>query len=121
LLFFASRYNASDILNDIKQEPSGRFENFCRMSATDFEYLLNKIGPIIQKTDTNMREAIPVQERFAVTLRFLASGDSFRSLSVLFNFSVQTVSRCIIDVCSALIHVLQAEIKVGSFSFYKFY
>jgi len=120
-LFFAGRYNASDMLSDIKQEPSGRFENFCRMSATDFEYLLNKIGPIIQKTDTNMREAIPVQERFAVTLRFLASGDSFRSLSVLFNFSVQTVSRCIFDVCNALIHVLRAEIKVGSFSFYKFY
>jgi hypothetical protein len=121
MFFFASRDNASGILNDLKREPSGRFDNFCRMSATDFECLLNKIGPIVQKTDTNMREAIPVQERFAVTLRFLASGDSFRSLSILFKFSVQTVSRCIFDVCSALIHVLRDEIKVGSFSLYKFY
>jgi hypothetical protein len=108
------------MLNDLKQEPSSKFENFCRMSATDFEYLLSKIGPIIQKTDTNMREAIPVQERFAVTLRFLASGHSFRSLSALFKFSVQTVSRCIFDVCNALIHALQDEIKVRNFHYINF-
>jgi len=82
------------------------------MSATDFEYLIQKIGPIISKTDTNMRKCIPVQERLAVTLRFLASGDSFKSLSYLFKFSVQTVSRCVQDVCKALNQELESEITV---------
>ena len=73
------------MLDDLRKEPSGKFENFCRMSATDFEYLLSKIGPFIAKRDTNMRESIPIQERLAVTLRFFASGDSYISLSYLFN------------------------------------
>jgi len=82
------------------------------MSHKDFEYLLNKIGPSISKMDTNMRKCIPIQEKLAITLRFLASGDSFISLSYLFKFSPQAVSRCIQAVCTALIRELQSEIKV---------
>ncbi|XP_029340971.1 uncharacterized protein LOC115033105 [Acyrthosiphon pisum] len=107
-----NRYNATNLIEDLRREPSGKFENFCRMSATDFEFLLCKIGPMIRKSNTNMREAIPVQERLAVSLRFLASGDSFSSLSYLFKFSIQTVSRCVYDVCSALIQILKEEIKI---------
>lgn len=91
------------MLGDLKKEPSGRFKIFCRMSATDFEYLLGKIGPFIAKEDTNMRKSIPIQERLAVTLRFFA-GESYASLSYLFKFSKQTVSRSVDEVCKAIIH-----------------
>lgn len=47
--------------------------------------------------DTAMHESIPVQERLAVALKFLATGDTFISLSYLFKFSSQTVSRCTND------------------------
>lgn len=102
------------MLYDLLKEPSGKFQNFCRMSAADFEYLLNNIGPQIAKTDTNMKKCISVQERLAVELRFLATGDSYTSLSYLFKFSIQTVSKCIDEVCSALIQELQGEIKVSN-------
>lgn len=108
------------MLQDLKREPSGKFENVCRMSSVDFEFLLNKIGPLIKKTDTNMRKAIPVQERFCVALRFFATGDSFKSLSYLFKFSPQTVSECVFDVCDALLQVLQDQIKVNIILFYTF-
>jgi len=75
--------------------------------------MLNKIGPQIAKIVINMRNCIPIKERFAVALRFLATGDSYISLSFLFKFSVQTVSKCIDEVCSALIQELQ-EIKVNN-------
>lgn len=101
------------MLCDLIKEP-GKSENFCRMSTTDFEYLLNEIGPQIARTDTNMRKCIPVQERLAVALRFLATGDSYSSLSSSFKFSTQTVSKCVDEVCSALIQKLQGEIKVSS-------
>lgn len=102
------------MLEDLIREPSGQFENFCRMSADDFNFLLNKIGPLIARKDTNMRKAIPVNERFAVALRFLASGESFKSLSYLFKVSAQTVSACVFDVCNALISILQDQIKVSN-------
>lgn len=42
------------------------------MSSSEFENLLNLIGPKISKRDTNWRKAIPINERFAITLRFFA-------------------------------------------------
>ncbi|KAL4084072.1 hypothetical protein QTP88_029388 [Uroleucon formosanum] len=77
----------------------------------DFEHLLSKIGPIIMKEDTNMRKAIPVQERLAITLRFLASGDSFTSLSYLFKCSNQVISNIVHEVCKALVHELRNHVK----------
>ncbi|KAL5237399.1 hypothetical protein ACI65C_004809 [Semiaphis heraclei] len=105
-------YSTSNMLRDLKNESSGKFENFCRMSSSDFEYILNKIGPDITKQDTNMRKAIPAQERLAITLRFLASGDSFVSLSYLFKVSNQCISTIVKEVCDALIKKFKDEIKV---------
>ncbi|KAF0710068.1 protein ANTAGONIST OF LIKE HETEROCHROMATIN PROTEIN 1-like [Aphis craccivora] len=103
------------MLRDLNNEPSGKFENFCRMSSSDFEYILNKIGPVITKLDTNMRKAIPAQERLAITLRFLASGDSFVSLSYLFKVSNQCISTIVREVCDALIKKFKDEIKVTKY------
>lgn len=83
------------------------------MSATDFEWLLNKIGPEVSKMDTNMRKCIPAQVRLAVTLRFLATGDSYQSLAYLFKFSAQVISSIIPEVCQAIINALQDFIKVS--------
>lgn len=83
------------------------------MSSTDFEHFINRLGPVVSKENTNMRQSIPVKERLAVTLRFLATGDSFKSLSCLFKFSAQTVSRCVEEVCKALNNELRGEIKVS--------
>jgi hypothetical protein len=40
------------------------------MTESDFELLLQLIGPSIKNQDTNIREAIPISKRLAVTLRF---------------------------------------------------
>nr|CAH7743616.1 unnamed protein product [Callosobruchus chinensis] len=101
------------MLNDFLKEPSRKFENFCRMSVEDYEHLIHKIGPHIAKSDTNMRICIPIQEHFAIALRFLASGDSYTSLAYLFKVSIQTVSRCVDVVCRALMQELSQEINVS--------
>lgn len=93
----------------------GRFHNFCRMSFTDFEYLLDKISPLISKQDTDFREAIPAKYRLAITLRFIASGDSYKSLHYLFKVSPQAISKIIPEVCKAINDVLRNEIKVSCF------
>ena len=41
---------------------------------SQFEELLEKVTPIIRKTDTHLRECISPSERLAITLRYMASG-----------------------------------------------
>lgn len=107
------RYGGSDLLNDLKIEDTGRFKNFCRMSSEDFEYLAQLIAPEVMKKDTNYRKSIPVNERLAVTLRYLATGDSFVSLEYLFRISKQCISTMVIEVCKALVQRLADCVKVS--------
>ncbi|XP_030758852.1 protein ANTAGONIST OF LIKE HETEROCHROMATIN PROTEIN 1-like [Sitophilus oryzae] len=82
------------------------------MSVTDFEYLLNSVGPKIAKRNTNYRDAIPPHERLAVTLRFLAAGDSYTSLMYLFKISKQVISRIVPEVCEALVMTLHEYVQL---------
>lgn len=88
------------------------FRNFFRMGSCEFEQLSRMIAPIIFKRDTRFRQAVPVRERFAVALRFLATGDSYTSLSYMFKISKQTISNIVPEVCDALITVLKDAVKV---------
>uniref|UniRef100_A0A6P7F4I4 Uncharacterized protein LOC114324975 n=1 Tax=Diabrotica virgifera virgifera TaxID=50390 RepID=A0A6P7F4I4_DIAVI len=112
------RYNGNDLLNDLSLEVSGKFENFCRMAPADFESLLQLIGPYITKQTTQMRRTISAKERFALTLRFLASGDSYQSLSYLFKISPQLISSIVTEVCEALKNVLRDQVKVSNSLFF---
>ena len=77
------------------------------MSPERMEHLLTLVGPLIQKKDTRFRQAISASERLMLTLRFLASGDSQRSLTYLFRMGKKTVSRIVSETCEALGQVLQ--------------
>jgi len=70
-------YSGSSLLADLNFQPvSGLYKYFTRMSPSEFEFLINLIGGKISKKDTAFRKAISVQERLALTLCFLASGES---------------------------------------------
>jgi hypothetical protein len=51
-----------------------------RMSPDNFDELLVMIEPSIRKKDIAMRMAIPTRTKLEITLRYLASGGSFRTL-----------------------------------------
>lgn len=72
-------YNA--LLRELRLGDERLYTNFLRMSALDFDHLLEKVTPIIKKTDTVMRNAIPPGERMALTLRFLATGKTSKKYS----------------------------------------
>lgn len=54
------------------------------MTSSDFEYFINQIGYKIGRKDTTFRDAISAKEILAVTLRFLASGDSYLRLTKMY-------------------------------------
>ena len=82
---------------------------YIRMSPERFEHLLQLIGPQISKKDTRLRKAIPAAERLALTLRYLASGDSQKSLSFAFRIGTTTVSNTVSETCIAIKETLSVK------------
>lgn len=84
----------NDIQNDeigLHGELHSSFHNFLRMSSYDFEELITLIGGKVAKLNTNFRDSISVKDQLAVTLRFLATGDSYQSLMYLCKISVTSI------------------------------
>nr|CAH7714763.1 unnamed protein product [Callosobruchus chinensis] len=48
-----SRHNGSDLPSDLAIQGTDQFKNVCRLSRTDFEFIISLIGPKIKKKDTN--------------------------------------------------------------------
>jgi hypothetical protein len=86
--------NGASLLADLKfQEVSGQFANLTLMAPADFEFPINVIGPKTAKKDATYRAAVPVEERLAVTLRVLATGDSYTSLQSPWLWSASELCR----------------------------
>ncbi|KAJ8349700.1 hypothetical protein SKAU_G00248300 [Synaphobranchus kaupii] len=67
-----------------------------------FEEVLQKIGPTIAKMQTNYRETISPAERLCICLRYLSTGDSFRSIAFSYRVGFCTVARIVRSVCEAI-------------------
>ena len=89
-------------VNELSSEDPS-FSNFVRMDVNDFE-----VTPYIERNDTNMREAISVSERLSLTLRFLATGDSYHSLEYQYRIPLSTLSEIIQETCQAIQQLLQS-------------
>jgi len=97
-------YSGSSLLADLNfQQVSGLCKNFTSMSPSEFEFLINLIREKISKKDTAFRKDSSFQERLALTLRFLASGDLYVSLQYLLKVSKQAISCIVPEVCEALV------------------
>ncbi|XP_026476143.1 protein ANTAGONIST OF LIKE HETEROCHROMATIN PROTEIN 1-like [Ctenocephalides felis] len=90
------------LLKELEYQDVSSYENFIRMTHQDFQHLLERIAPRIRKQDTHLRKSISPSERLTLTLRFLATGDSYQSLSYLFRIPPTTISRIVPEVCDAL-------------------
>lgn len=86
-----------------------KFKNYVRMSPECFDALVERVRPLIEKQDTNFRKAVPVAERLAVTLRYLASGSSMTSLSYSFRMAKSTISEIIPKTCDAIYRTLKDQ------------
>lgn len=116
---FLKTRQSMQLLTDIQfNDRSGLFKNFCRMSVEDFNFVSLLLGPKICKRDTNYRECIPVEVRLAITLRFLATGDSYSSLMYLFRVSKSLISKIIPEVCTQIIEALDEHIKVSIYTIF---
>ena len=59
------------------------FRRFMSMNYEQFIELTEMIATIVSKTGAGMRKAICPKQKLALTLRFLATGESFMGVSIL--------------------------------------
>ena len=67
------------------------------------------VQPAITKQTTNMRKPVSPEEKLAVTLRFLATGESYESLMYQFRIHRSTIAGFIPIVCYHIYHSLKEE------------
>lgn len=64
--------------------------------------LVNEIAPIITKKTTLMRRPIDPEIKLAITLRFLATGESYESLMYQFRVHSSTIAKFVPFVCTKI-------------------
>ena len=83
--------------------------NFVRLSPECFTELVERVGPVIQKQKTRFRQPPPAGLKIAITFRYLATGDSYKSLMYGFRVAFNTISLFVPDVCEASYQIYKDE------------
>jgi hypothetical protein len=100
------------LFRELSSEDPQEYRKHMRMSAEKFDDLLRLVESYVYKTDTVMKATIPARLKLEVTLRFLASGDSFSSLALLFRIPPCTISRFLPETQQSIINALDSFMKV---------
>jgi hypothetical protein len=91
-----------------KEDPAG-FKNFQRVDPEMFQEILARVAPRIQRQDTFMRKALEPGLRLAITLRYLATGNSYTSLQYGFRVSNNSICQIVPETCEAILSEFQDE------------
>ncbi|XP_040197230.1 protein ANTAGONIST OF LIKE HETEROCHROMATIN PROTEIN 1-like [Rana temporaria] len=97
----SDRGQFSLLYHDLREHPE-KFRNYTRMTIATFDYLLYLLRPALLRDDTNCREAITPCERLLITLRYLATGNTYSSLQYEFRLGISTISKIVQDTCDAI-------------------
>ena len=96
---FKPRFFDQNLLGSFNsRESKGRM----RMDVSTFEYLCCVLAPDLQRCDTSMRLAIPVQVKVAVAISRLASGNSMQCIADLYRIGLSSSQQAVSDFCTAI-------------------
>ena len=82
---------------ELMAEDPAAFRNFTRIGPDMFHELLQVVGPRITKNHTWFRQSINPDLKLAITLRFLATGDSYRTLMYWFRVAHNMICSIVRD------------------------
>lgn len=105
---------SNSLLNEISMEDPQSYRNHLRMTEEGFNFLLQRVTPLIERKNTYMRDALCAKLKLQITLRYLATGDSFASLQYLYRVPKCTASKFLPEVCEAIYITLDEYIKVST-------
>ena len=85
------------------------YKYFVRLDPDLFEEMLARIEHRIKKTHTNLKKPLEPGLKLAVTLRFLATGEAYKSLATAFRIGANSISIFVPEVCEAIIQEYMDE------------
>ena len=97
-------------MNDLAGNRVGTFMNYFRLNTVDFNYVLEKVAPLIRKSDAEIRQSISPEIRLMITLQYPATGASMTSLHYDWCVSVSSISNIIPKTCQAIYDSLKQEL-----------
>lgn len=100
------------LMVELRNEDSASFTNFLRMPPVMFDELLARVGPRITKRHTSYRDPLEPGLKLALTLRHLASGNTYASMKFGWRVPHNTQSIVVREVCQAIIDEYVDEVLV---------
>ena len=93
----------NNIVQELMIEDTPSYREMMRMTHEDFVKILELIEPDITCCQvTGGHKVISAAERLTLTIRFLATGETYRSLSFQFRISESAISYIVNEVCQAI-------------------
>jgi len=91
-----------NLMKHLREGDVKSFKNFLRIDTEMFNQMVEDLTPRLQKKATNFRKPLPPGLKLAITLRYLTTGDSYKSLSYGFRVAPNTIVSVVSDVCQAI-------------------
>lgn len=92
----SSKGHFATLYLDLRQHPE-KFSQFCRITVQTFDKLLEEL-----QSGLTLQDGILPEERLLLTLRFLATGNSFESLHLEFLLCKITISAIVRSTCELI-------------------
>ncbi|XP_057766485.1 protein ANTAGONIST OF LIKE HETEROCHROMATIN PROTEIN 1-like [Salvia miltiorrhiza] len=89
--------------------PEEEFRKAFRMGRATFDMICEELESVLMKKDTTLRQAIPVNQRVAVCVWRLATGEALREVSKRFGLGISTCHKLVLEVCTAIRAVLMPK------------
>ena len=106
------------LVQELALEDLEAYRNFFRVSKEQFHRIVKLVRPSLEKEPQPfpihlVRPNVSVEERVAVALRFLATGESFHSLEYSFRITRQHISEIVSETCTAIYEKFPKQRKSG--------
>ena len=105
---FQGHYN--NLIHELSLEDQPLYRNFLRLKEDLFNEIVERVQPHIERQTTNFRDPLDVGLRVAITLRYLATGNSYKSLGYSFRVAPNTVSLIVPETCRAIVAAYGDEV-----------
>ncbi|XP_011688262.1 PREDICTED: uncharacterized protein LOC105450214 [Wasmannia auropunctata] len=102
-----SHENWEHLIQELRLYDTETYFNFMRMTPETFEEILSLVGPQLMRQTTHLREPICAEVRLSFTIRYLATGDSLKSLALAFRIGISSASKIIRETCRVIWYSMQ--------------